>query len=112
MGSGGPGTAGSGPPPQEGWLCLVLGRSPGLGQEGAHVAADGGSADGAQLQAGGTLSTDQVAARHKDDGHGVVQAHLACPLLLQPPQLRLHIPGSRGLKNPPRPLGLGWTDPS
>lgn len=80
-------------------------RSPSLGQEGAHTAADGGPADGAPLQAGRTLATGQVAAGHEDDGHGTVQAHPAGPLLPQALQLLLCIPGSLGL---PWDLGSTW----
>lgn len=79
--------------------------SPDLGQEGAYTATDRHPADRAQLQVGGTLSTDQVAAGHEDYRYGSIQAHLACPLLLQPSQLFLHIPSSWGLKNSPAPSG-------
>lgn len=76
----------------------------GLGQEGAHTAADGGPADGAQLQVGRTLGTHQVATGHEDDGHGAVQAHLAGPLLPQALQLLLCVPGPWTQ----RPTGSCW----
>lgn len=85
------------------------GHSPGLGQEGAHAAADGGPADGAQLQGGCTLGTDQVAAGHEDSAHGAVQADFAGPLLLQAPQLLSRIPGPWGSRTR-RCLGA-WAPP-
>lgn len=72
--------------------------SPGLGQEGAHAAADGGPADGALLQVGGTLGTDQVAAGHEDNAHSAVQAHLAGPFLPQALKLLLCVSVSWGFK--------------
>lgn len=57
------------------------------GHEGPHAASDDGSTDGAVAQAGRAVAAHhQVTTGDEDDGHQLVHAHLAGPLLLQLPQ--------------------------
>lgn len=57
------------------------------GHEGTDAASDDSPADGAVAQAGGAVATHhQVAAGDEYDGHQLVHADFAGPLLLQLPQ--------------------------
>lgn len=67
--------------------CTCAGCGLSLGHESANAASDDGPADGAVTQAGGAVAAHhQVTTGDEDDGHQLVHAHLAGPLLLQLPQ--------------------------